>query len=558
MQEKYIVYRALHYAHFTANMHRGFWNWQKEENQGRAVTMKKAAGYLALFSTIAALSLSGCGTATKQEADSEAKADTYVTLRAITVGTMPENGMDEFYEELDDMTEELGCHLRFDYIPWGDERSQINMAIASGEYDFISNGNFSDYYQQAAKGAFLNLNQYRDLVPDLFSHYEDYRADFLTNLEWNGGLYGIPQFKSDSISDTGGGFFYRSDLLKDWNLPEVTDFESMQNYLYAAKADPRYENASLITDNRVWTALWPIFNKEYQEIESIHTMPYAVVDATDGKTVVSRFETEEFRQILDVVHQWYQDGILNPGILASSDNEGMTALEMLLGDEKPCETNAPIWSVNDTYVPVLYEKHPEWEYGFFDYDLYSGNITKTRSGKELSCISVSAKCQNPEMAVKILEKLHTDQDFYNLISYGVEGIHYQKKDGEISHEEIASKDAFSYWVGSPDHTLELPKYIEYKQWAQVYTDLQKRQQEVEKTAPDNPLIDFTWEDNGLKEIESRLEEVRKDYLLPLCCGVSDDIDADYQTAIDKLYEAGLQEYLNILQQQLDQYWEERS
>ena len=41
--------------------------------------MKKSAGYLALFSTIAALSLSGCGTATKQEADSEAKADTYVT-----------------------------------------------------------------------------------------------------------------------------------------------------------------------------------------------------------------------------------------------------------------------------------------------------------------------------------------------------------------------------------------------------------------------------------------------------------------------------------------------
>lgn len=152
--------------------------------------MKKSAGYLALFSTIAALSLSGCGTATKQEADSEAKADTYVTLKAITVGTMPENGMDEFYEELDEMTEELGCHLRFDYIPWGDERSQLNMAIASGEYDFISNGNFSDYYQQAAKGAFLDLNQYRDLVPDLFAHYEDYRADFLTNLEWNGGLYG--------------------------------------------------------------------------------------------------------------------------------------------------------------------------------------------------------------------------------------------------------------------------------------------------------------------------------------------------------------------------------
>ncbi|MEI3281000.1 MAG: DUF3502 domain-containing protein [Eubacterium ramulus] len=37
-----------------------------------------------------------------------------------------------------------------------------------------------------------------------------------------------------------------------------------------------------------------------------------------------------------------------------------------------------------------------------------------------------------------------------------------------------------------------------------------------------------------------------------------NIDADYQTAIDKLYEAGLQEYLDILQKQLDEYWEERS
>ena len=101
------------------------------------------------------------------------------------------------------------------------------------------------------------------------------------------------------------------------------------------------------------------------------------------------------------------------------------------------------------------------------------------------------------------------------------------------------------------HTKEL-------QVKMLYTDLRNQQQELKATAPDNLLIDFTWEDDGLKEIESQLDEVRKDYLLPLCCGVSDNIDADYQTAIDKLCEAGLQEYLDILQKQLDEYWEERS
>lgn len=60
----------------------------------------------------------------------------------------------------------------------------------------------------------------------------------------------------------------------------------------------------------------------------------------------------------------------------------------------------------------------------------------------MSCISVSAKCQNPEMAVKILEKLHTDQDFYNLISYGVEGVHYEKKMVRSHTKELQVKMLF--------------------------------------------------------------------------------------------------------------------
>lgn len=148
--------------------------------------MGRAKQILAVLLVAVLMCLSACGQAgdnSKKQTDSnDAQTGNYVTLKAITLGQLPENGMDEFYEELDAMTEELGCHLRFDYIPWGDERSQLNMAIASGKYDFISNGNFSDYYQQVAKGAFLNLNAYRDVVPELFAHYESYREDYLTNL----------------------------------------------------------------------------------------------------------------------------------------------------------------------------------------------------------------------------------------------------------------------------------------------------------------------------------------------------------------------------------------
>lgn len=79
--------------------------------------MGRAKQILAVLLVAVLMCLSACGQAGDNSND--AQTGNYVTLKAITLGQLPENGMDEFYEELDAMTEELGCHLRFDYIPWG-------------------------------------------------------------------------------------------------------------------------------------------------------------------------------------------------------------------------------------------------------------------------------------------------------------------------------------------------------------------------------------------------------------------------------------------------------
>ncbi len=90
--------------------------------------MGRVKQILAVALAAVVLCLSACGqagdgsknTAGKEQTDSnDSQTGKYVTLKAVTLGQLPENGMDEFYEELDAMTEELGCHLRFEYIPWG-------------------------------------------------------------------------------------------------------------------------------------------------------------------------------------------------------------------------------------------------------------------------------------------------------------------------------------------------------------------------------------------------------------------------------------------------------
>ena len=108
--------------------------------------------------------------------------------RAITLGNMPEGGMDEIYEQLDALTiPELNCTLRFEFIPWGNEKQQLNIVTASGEYDFIPGGVLSDYRTLVFKNAFLDLNEYLWAVPQLTEHYAIFDEDTLKKCEINGG-----------------------------------------------------------------------------------------------------------------------------------------------------------------------------------------------------------------------------------------------------------------------------------------------------------------------------------------------------------------------------------
>ena len=155
--------------------------------------------------------LTGCGESVEKEPGDEGSS--VVNFRAIYLGNAPDEGMDELYRQLDELTvKELGCTLRFEFIPWGNERKQLNIAIVSGEYDFIPGGVFSDYRTLVGKNAFLNLNDYLYLVPDLVEHYQTYSESALKDCEISGGLYGIPQFSPGGIKNSNEGFFYREDL----------------------------------------------------------------------------------------------------------------------------------------------------------------------------------------------------------------------------------------------------------------------------------------------------------------------------------------------------------
>ncbi|WP_310601515.1 DUF3502 domain-containing protein [Anaerosporobacter sp.] len=500
--------------------------------------------------------MNGCKQNGGNEETNSVDYENVIKLKAITIGKEPKEGMDELYKQLDALTiPELNCTLRFEFIPWGDEKKQINIAVNSGEYDFIPGGVFSDYQSLTVRNAFIDLNQYLDIVPDLVNHYLQKGENALKNYEINGGLYGIPQLGFSGLyTDITEGFFYREDLRKEWGLEPVTDLETMEAYLYRAKQDERYADEALITDNRIWTGLWSmIAGDNYIEISTILENPFFVVSVENPYVPVSRMETPEFKEVLRYIKKWYDDGIIDPNLLVYSDNEGSLGLELMKKDRKPCETNAPIWSCNKNFIPKLYETNPDWEFGFFSYMIDKEAVYAT-TGEGGSVISIPSKSEHPDTAIRLLEKVHTDSRYYNLLVYGVEGIHYNTKDNALNYDGIKETNRYPGWTAASDDYMQFSLEAPNKVWTeQVYDPMIEKGDRLAKEVPYCPIDRFSFDLSSVDSILNKMNEVKEKYFQPLLCGNTDNIDVDLNDAISKLNDAGINIYMERIEQALQEY-----
>ncbi|MGO4109880.1 DUF3502 domain-containing protein [Paenibacillus sp. YAF4_2] len=466
-----------------------------------------------------------------------------IQLNAITMGSPPASGMDSFYKQLDELTiRDFGMTVRFDFIPWDEEKSNIGMAIASKKYDFYVGGSWSDFKSFAAKNAFVNLTPLMNQVPKLVGHYQG----ILERMKIDGKLYGIPQLNVPGAGRE--GMFYREDLRKKWGLPPIKNFETMEQYLYKAKRE--YPDTPMIIDKRYSDNLWfSLTGDKYYKVTE-----FAVAPIDDPYNVMSMFDTPEYKQMVSKAKQWYDDGIVDHDILGAQENETTKTLGLMKENKKPLEFNNHFGAVSNSYVSTLQSAYPEQEYGWFDYmfDMFPGTVfMPSTSVNATTQISIGSNSRYPDLALKFLEKAHTEQDYYDLLMYGVEGENYHLKDGKISYEGIKDENKKQSWTGVLDGYMNVP--IRYPdEWQKIVEKLTVTEgpKLAEKNGTD-PYQDFLFDTSSLFEQLANLETVQEQYIQPLNLGISTDIDYDLAVLEVKLKEAGIDTYMKELQAQLD-------
>lgn len=483
-------------------------------------------------------------------------------LTIINMGSEPSFDLDaDYYPILDELTAKWGFKARIFYVTWGEEGTTLQTRIAGGDYDAVTIGPWSNYTNLAQSGYFKDLSSFLDDVPDLCEAYGG--KDELLKLTIEGrGLCYIPQRAGSANSN---GFWYRKDLCDDMGVEPVTDFESMNAYLYAAKE--YFGRPMLYTPSVVGYFSGMTMDSSGISVAGLTTLQ------SDPYTVVVTCETEGYKKALEQAVTWYEDGITSPDVMNSNAIPDI-GNEMMAGT-MPCNFANHLGSGMLNYIPQAMTqlntidgvedtegKNPNGiEFDFIPYMTDTGVIYEANNGNTTG-FAINAKCTDEETAalMKFIEACHTDVDFFDAYQYGKQGVSYNsfsEEDGHryVNYDGIDANNRMyrKLATGLTDEILARSEKLVYPELQELFDE---KTAELQDRVVKNPLNGFVFDptnvSNQVMAVNQAISSVAS-----YDAGIIGDLTVDeaIEDLRTRMYEAGLQDVIDELQSQLDEYKE---
>ena len=170
--------------------------------------------------------------------------------------------------------------------------------------------------------------------------------------------------------------------------------------------------------------------------------------------------------------------------------------------------------------------------------------------KKSNCLAamtgIGYNSKNPEKAIKLIELVNTDKEFYNLICFGIEGKHY-----EFNEEGIVRKIADSGYNPNADWKFgnQFNAYLMEGQDDNLWNETA----ELNLSAQESPLLGFVLNMDPIKTEISQISAVNTEYARVIANGAKDPAEYmdEYRAKLEK---AGIQSLKEEIQKQVDAYW----
>ncbi len=512
--------------------------------------MKKSIKRLACLAVAVMMSftLLACGKTEEPSGDRGSKEPSKldkVQLNVYVMGESPkEDIMTKFYEELDKLTlRDMNATVRFKFSTWADWQSKYNLMLSSGEdVDLCYSADWTNYPTYAAKDAFMALD---DLLPKYAPNINKaIKPEIWDGVKVKGKIYGVPNQYPEYVQH---GVSYREDLRKKYNCAEIKDVDTLGKYIETVMAnEPTMKNG--IVEPQAMQKFF-VATTKYQYVDSQD--PYGmckglVVDPNDLTNTVVYYGLPEYKEMAKLMKTWADKGFWSKSVLSTKEDNAVT----FESGKSPVRFESLPMKTKESSEKIKL-KHPDWEVGYFAYNEMNGIIYPCRANHNVMAVPRGAK--NPERALMFLDKLQSDQEYFDLCTYGVKGLNYNlTDDGKLDYSKIDREKCnfdIAPWAWRTEEFFR-KGVDDWNKWESTVSELKGKSKQ-------DPLDGFVFDTANVQAEVAAVAQVEEQYARPLESGLVGNVDTAYDTLMKKLRDAGIDKVKAEVDKQLKEFVENK-
>ncbi|WP_152392778.1 ABC transporter substrate-binding protein [Paenibacillus guangzhouensis] len=482
--------------------------------------------------TLMMTALAACGGGTKTETTTEGTSKTTETPKETTnkevptlvwwtIGGQVPNNFSKAIDAMNAYTaEKIGVKIDIKVASWGEWDTKINTIVNTGEPFDIMFTNSGKYSKQVAMGAFADLTDIvQSETPELYK--------FIPQKVWEGTkiggkYYSVPTYKDSSLTQY---WVYDDKYVQKYNI-DINSIKTLQDLdkpLHAIKAG---EGKSFYPLPMTQSEGLNGFFNDYDDL-TLGFAPIGVKADDASRTVVSVLEQPDVMANLKLLHQWYQDGIINPDAPTKTENQKgrpFFAAQAFPGAEVS-------WQINDAVQKYDMVQH----YG----PIYT---TSTIQG---SLNAISANSKYKKEALKYLELVNTDPKLRNMLAFGELGVDYSNVDGEKVIERTSDTWPLAAYTQGTFFNMAVTKGAPVDQWDQV--------KKLNDAATSSTILGFALDIGNLQTEVANCQAVWDKYKYELITGASDP-EKMIPKITAELKSAGMDTIMKTAQEQINNYF----
>ncbi len=419
--------------------------------------------------------------------------------------------------------EKINATVTLKPTDFGDYDQKMNTVVASGEkFDIAWTSNWLFFYgPNATKGAFLPLDELlAEHGPELKKTMPEFVWD-ATRI--NGKIHGIPNYQTVTNRE---GLIIQKRLVEKYNLDlsAIKTIKDIEPFLEQVKAG----EPDMVPFGMYRTGLG-LGMKDNVEYVGGHIIG---INHDDPYTAIVIPEQPEYKERLSLAREWFNKELVNrdAATVKNWDDLHKTGKVAVYSDNVlPPGGEIDVKNRNGGHdVVYAYLSEP-----------YTGTNTIITTMQAISRTS-----ENPERAMMFINLLNTDKELYNLISYGIEGKHYEKNGEFVTVNPDAGYNPSSNWVFGNQFNAYL---IEGQ--SQAIMDEVKHENE---TAKASPLMGFSFNDEKVKAEIANISALGEQYSPGLGTGAL-DVEKKLPEYVEKLKKAGSEKVREEVQRQIDEW-----